>query len=205
MSQSVPIPRPASGKRRQRNNSHHHHHHHHPDREMAAGTSPTATGSSYASSSGISGSYPSSELSSSSVGGGNLESYSPNSEYEGSGGGGGVGYGSAGFGSAGDGVGTLSKKPVRELPSPAERSGARRESLLGSSLAESEHTVVSLGNGSGPPRLIGCIRHSQGWSWNQELFLPSYADFDRHGFRTDYESVDDIVLTDEECAAMMPA
>ena len=37
-----------------------------------------------------------------------------------------------------------------------------------------------------------------------ELFLPSYADYDSQELETRQDPVEDIVLTDEEAAAMLP-
>lgn len=79
-----------------------------------------------------------------------------------------------------------------------------------------------------PPRLITYTKHSQGFAWNDELFLPSYL-LGRHGRRRrkrfgydedDEEDGDDdqwvgdghgdqcpvteIFVTDEEVRAMMP-
>lgn len=80
-----------------------------------------------------------------------------------------------------------------------------------------------------PPRLITYTKHSQGFTWNDELFLPSYL-LGRHRYRGhagsamrrrwagdgddddigDFEEegercpVTDIFVTDEEAAAMMP-
>ncbi|KAK4556193.1 hypothetical protein LTR86_006890 [Recurvomyces mirabilis] len=80
----------------------------------------------------------------------------------------------------------------------------RRPSLLGSSLSKSEYTVMDLGHDDGPPRLVTCVKSSQGFDWNQELFLPSYADYDSQELETRQDPVEDIVLTDEEAAAMFP-
>lgn len=79
----------------------------------------------------------------------------------------------------------------------------RRASLLGNSLSKSEHTVVDLGHG-GAPRLVSCVKSSQGFDWNQELFLPSYADYESQDLERKQDPVQDIVLTEEEIAAMFP-
>lgn len=79
----------------------------------------------------------------------------------------------------------------------------RRASLLGSSLSKSEHTVIDLGHG-GAPRLVSCVKSSQGFDWNQELFLPSYADYESQNLERKQDPVQDIVLTEEEIAAMFP-
>ncbi|GAB7324770.1 hypothetical protein MBLNU13_g08621t1 [Cladosporium sp. NU13] len=73
----------------------------------------------------------------------------------------------------------------------------------GSSLSKSEHTVVDLGH-SGTPRLVSCVKRGQGFDWNQELFLPSYVDYDSQDLERRQDPVEDIVLTEEEIAAMFP-
>ncbi|KAF2487070.1 hypothetical protein BDY17DRAFT_319638 [Neohortaea acidophila] len=80
----------------------------------------------------------------------------------------------------------------------------RRPSLLGSSLAKSEHTVINLAHSDGPPRLVTCVKSSQGFDWNPELFLPSYAYQTTLDLATKQDPVEDIVLTDEEAAAILP-
>jgi len=93
----------------------------------------------------------------------------------------------------------MSASPASECISP------RRPSLLGNSLSKSEYTVVNLAHSDGPPRLVTCVKSSQGFDWNQELFLPSYAaDFDSRDLEHRPDPVEDIILTDEEAAAMMP-
>jgi hypothetical protein len=66
---------------------------------------------------------------------------------------------------------------------------------------------------SSPPRLITYTKHSQGFTWNDELFLPSYLlgryagrGRRRHDgdFGEDDVHVVDVFVTDEEAAAMMP-
>jgi len=66
-----------------------------------------------------------------------------------------------------------------------------------------------------PPRLITYTKHSQGFTWNDELFLPSYM-LGRYGERgrkkqydgdfgdDDHCPVAEIFVTDEEAEAMMP-
>ncbi|KAH9827542.1 inosine-5'-monophosphate dehydrogenase [Teratosphaeria destructans] len=85
----------------------------------------------------------------------------------------------------------------------SEEISPRRPSLLGSSLAKSEYTVVDLAPHDGPPRLVTCVKSSQGFDWNQELFLPSYVDYEQD-LEHRQEPVQDIVLTDEEAAAILP-
>ncbi|SMQ51953.1 unnamed protein product [Zymoseptoria tritici ST99CH_3D7] len=75
---------------------------------------------------------------------------------------------------------------------------------MGSSLAKSEYTVINLGHEGGAPRLVTCVKSSQGFDWNQELFLPSYADYDSNDLEHRPDPIEEIVLTDEEAAAMMP-
>ncbi|KAF2436122.1 hypothetical protein EJ08DRAFT_579422, partial [Tothia fuscella] len=71
------------------------------------------------------------------------------------------------------------------------------------SLARCEHTVVNIGQ-EDAPRLITCVKASQGFDWNQEIFLPSYVDHEFENLERKHEPVQDIILTDEECAALLP-
>ncbi|KXL47781.1 hypothetical protein M433DRAFT_150668 [Acidomyces richmondensis BFW] len=75
---------------------------------------------------------------------------------------------------------------------------------LGSSLSKSEYTVINLAHRDGPPRLVTCVKSSQGFDWNQELFLPSYVDYDAHDLEHKQDPVEEIILTDEEAAAVLP-
>ncbi|KAI9687201.1 MAG: hypothetical protein M1820_010490 [Bogoriella megaspora] len=80
----------------------------------------------------------------------------------------------------------------------------RTHSLLGSSLSKSEHTVINVG-GPENPRLITCVKASQGFDWNLDIFLPSYAsDHDSSELEHRQDPVEDIVLTDEEAASIFP-
>ncbi|SMR56411.1 unnamed protein product [Zymoseptoria tritici ST99CH_1A5] len=98
--------------------------------------------------------------------------------------------------------GSFSSSPLSS--SAASSLSARRPSLMGSSLAKSEYTVINLGHEGGAPRLVTCVKSSQGFDWNQELFLPSYADYDSNDLEHRPDPIEEIVLTDEEAAAMMP-
>lgn len=72
---------------------------------------------------------------------------------------------------------------------------------------------------------VSCVKSSQGFDWNQgekmptldmmnafairsdistELFLPSYADYEAQDLERKQDPVEEIVLTDEEVAAMFP-
>jgi len=103
---------------------------------------------------------------------------------------------------------TKGKSPATEVVMPAltrrDQISPRRPSLLGSSLLKSEYTVINLAHRDGPPRLVTCVKSSQGFDWNQELFLPSYADYDAHDLEHKQDPVQDIILTDEEAAAVLP-
>ncbi|KAI5210148.1 hypothetical protein E4T39_00517 [Aureobasidium subglaciale] len=105
-------------------------------------------------------------------------------------------------------------------PSSMARYAERRPSLLGvfestlfktadpnqcvgDSLSKSEYTVVNIG-GPENPRLITCIKTSQGFDWNQDIFLPSYLDYDSSDLEHRPDPVQEIILTDEEAAAMFP-
>ncbi|USW56140.1 hypothetical protein Slin15195_G094590 [Septoria linicola] len=94
-------------------------------------------------------------------------------------------------------------------PPPSSLSGSisrRRPSLMGTSLSKSEYTVINLGHEDGPPRLVTCVKSSQGFDWNQELFLPSYvaSEYADEDLEHRPDPVEDIVLTDEEAEALMP-
>ncbi|KAK8211674.1 hypothetical protein BKA81DRAFT_299642 [Phyllosticta paracitricarpa] len=85
----------------------------------------------------------------------------------------------------------------------------------GSSISKSEHIVVNVGHPDAP-RLITCVKASQGFDWNQgkqvltaapallDIFLPSYADYDTSDIDRRPDPVDEITLTDEEIADMFP-
>ncbi|KAK4498430.1 hypothetical protein PRZ48_011088 [Zasmidium cellare] len=98
------------------------------------------------------------------------------------------------------------KERASDSTSPRKDSafGMRRTSMLGCSLSKSEYTVINLGGEDGPQRLVTCVKSSQGFDWNQELFLPSYIDYDSQDLEHRPDPVDDIVLTDEEAAAILP-
>lgn len=103
--------------------------------------------------------------------------------------------------------------------------------LTAATFSAASHTVVNIGEES-RPRLVSCVKASQGFDWNQgnvatlilslpnhvrvygteanveaniEIFLPSYADFH---FDTELETrrdpVAEIVLTEEEVRGMFP-
>ncbi|KAF2445933.1 hypothetical protein P171DRAFT_520642 [Karstenula rhodostoma CBS 690.94] len=80
----------------------------------------------------------------------------------------------------------------------------RRPSLMSPAFSRAEHTVVNIGN-SDMPRLITCVKASQGFDWNQEIFLPSYANFDFDDLERKQDPVQEIVVTDEEREKMFPS
>ncbi|KAF2687804.1 hypothetical protein K458DRAFT_414874 [Lentithecium fluviatile CBS 122367] len=88
--------------------------------------------------------------------------------------------------------------------SPSGKSGLRRPSLMSASFSKAEHTVVNVGD-SESPRLITCVKASQGFHWNQEIFLPSYANYDFDNLENKRDPVQEIVVTDEEVANMFPS
>ncbi|KAF1973292.1 hypothetical protein BU23DRAFT_554280 [Bimuria novae-zelandiae CBS 107.79] len=87
--------------------------------------------------------------------------------------------------------------------SPKTGSG-RRPSLMSPTFSRAEHTVINVGN-SDMPRLISCVKASQGFTWNQEIFLPSYANLDFDDLERKQDPVEEIVVTDEEVAQMFPS
>nr|POE93664.1 hypothetical protein CFP56_19676 [Quercus suber] len=123
------------------------------------------------------------------------------------------------------GTDTLSKAKV--LPEEKNRThseiSSRRPSLLGSSLARSEYTVINLGHDKAPRLVSGVVLFTSSPLSREsykvtlsgkkerklinvilELFIPSYADHDSHELEHKPDPVQDIVLTDEEAAAMLP-
>jgi len=76
--------------------------------------------------------------------------------------------------------------------------------LLSSSLSKQEHTVINIGDPDGVPRLITCVRSSQGFDWNPEIFLPSYVECDFESLERKRDPVHEIVLSDEEIKEMLP-
>ncbi|RDI77376.1 hypothetical protein Vi05172_g12588 [Venturia inaequalis] len=114
----------------------------------------------------------------------------PNSRF-------GMSYGSSSGGSLPKNEGEVG------LPAAAVARPARRLSLLSSSLAKAEHTVVNVGSPDAP-RLITCVKASQGFDWNQDIFLPSYLEHDSEDLEHRQQPVQEIILTDEEAAALLP-
>ncbi|TVY60751.1 hypothetical protein LSUE1_G008353 [Lachnellula suecica] len=80
----------------------------------------------------------------------------------------------------------------------------RRPSLLSSSLSKQEHTVINIGDPDGVPRLITCVRSSQGFDWNPEIFLPSYVECDFESLERKRDPVHEIHISDEEIKNMFP-
>ncbi|CAL3971853.1 hypothetical protein PZA11_005121 [Diplocarpon coronariae] len=90
-------------------------------------------------------------------------------------------------------------------PSTAAKYGHdRRRSLLSSSLSKQEHTVINIGDPDGVPRLITCVRSSQGYEWNPEIFLPSYVESNFESLERKRDPVHEIRLSDEEAKEMFP-
>ncbi|KAF2158054.1 hypothetical protein K461DRAFT_310026 [Myriangium duriaei CBS 260.36] len=103
---------------------------------------------------------------------------------------------------------TMSKATSLPTTSPMhntyDRRADRRPSLLGTSLSHCEYTVINVAGPDGPPRLVTCVKSSQGFDWNQDIFLPSYIDYDSSDLERKPDPVKDIILTDEEAAALLP-
>jgi len=81
----------------------------------------------------------------------------------------------------------------------------RRPSFLSSSVSRVEHSVFDLGVRDGSPRLITCVKASQGFDWNLDIFLPSHCDFNIPNLTDKMEPVHEIILTEEEYANMLPS
>ena len=103
----------------------------------------------------------------------------------------------------------LSKFPFRSRLScsrvpipPPFRVGLRPELTqepTGTSFTRAEHTTFDLGVRDGAPRVITYVKTSQGFDWNQDIFLPSSSDITIHNGINRPERVVDIVLTEEDC------
>lgn len=52
---------------------------------------------------------------------------------------------------------------------------------------------------------ISCVKASQGFDWNQEIFLPSYADYTFDDLERRQDPVEDIIVTEEEVRNMLPS
>jgi hypothetical protein len=61
---------------------------------------------------------------------------------------------------------TPSGSPSNEISSSAKR----RESLMSATFSKQEHTVINVGEEESP-RLITCVKASQGFDWNQGTLL----------------------------------
>ncbi|KAH7029235.1 uncharacterized protein B0I36DRAFT_245340 [Microdochium trichocladiopsis] len=96
------------------------------------------------------------------------------------------------------------KSPSSSSSSKPKMLHQRRPSLLSSAFCKDECTVINIGDPDGPPRLISYLASSQGFTWNPEIFLPSYIDYDYTPLEHRREPVHDIVLTDEESKKLLP-
>lgn len=124
---------------------------------------------------------------------------------------------------------TPSSSPPTRMPNMLANT---HNSPLGPSMAVSSYKSINLSSGhhddNEPPRLICYTKHSQGFTWNDELFLPGYLlgrygpshrrRRQRWGDDEDEDMDDDIMdsndpercpvteifVTDEEAEAMMP-
>ncbi|KAF2739525.1 hypothetical protein EJ04DRAFT_508805 [Polyplosphaeria fusca] len=95
--------------------------------------------------------------------------------------------------------------PTKEGTSPGGRPAHdRRPSLMSAAFTKAEHTVINVGDGLNP-RLITCVKASQGFDWNQEIFLPSYVDYHFDDLERKQDPVQDIFVSDEEVKNMFPA
>ncbi|RAL64676.1 hypothetical protein DID88_001709 [Monilinia fructigena] len=102
----------------------------------------------------------------------------------------------------------------QQSPSPSSNSSSpsskyqyehdRRRSFLSTALAKEEHTTINIGDPDGTPRLITCVRSSQGFDWNPEIFLPSYMESDFESLERKRDPVHEIRLSDEEIKKMFP-
>ncbi|KAF2115212.1 hypothetical protein BDV96DRAFT_493003 [Lophiotrema nucula] len=94
--------------------------------------------------------------------------------------------------------------PASSSSTPSRSAHDRRPSLMSAAFTKAEHTVINVGN-SEVPRLITCVKASQGFDWNQEIFLPSYADYHFDELERKQDPVQDIFVSDEEVKNMFPS
>ncbi|KFX94650.1 hypothetical protein O988_03302 [Pseudogymnoascus sp. VKM F-3808] len=100
---------------------------------------------------------------------------------------------------------TPQQKGKSPMSTPSKSAGHnRRPSMLSSSFSQQEHTVINIGDPDGTPRLITCVRYSQGYEWNPEIFLPSYMECDFESIERKRDPVHEINLSDEEMKNMFP-
>ncbi|KAI5817599.1 hypothetical protein BZA77DRAFT_310005 [Pyronema omphalodes] len=74
----------------------------------------------------------------------------------------------------------------------------RRPRLLSNSFCRTEHTTFDMGMRDGSTRVIAFVKRSQGFDWNEDIFLPSGSDITIHNGINRPEEVHDIFLTDED-------
>lgn len=103
---------------------------------------------------------------------------------------------------------------------------------MSATFSAAEHTVINVGEEENP-RLISCVKASQGFNWNQgthalrsytmlytpgvhqrlvanasliiEIFLPSYADYHFDDLERRQDPVEDIIVTEDEVRKMFPS
>jgi len=76
---------------------------------------------------------------------------------------------------------------------------------MSETFSRQEHTVINVGEEEEGLRLITCVKASQGFDWNQEMFLPSYVDYHFDDLERRQDPVKDIIVTDEEVRNMFPS
>lgn len=92
--------------------------------------------------------------------------------------------------------------------------------MTGPSLSQSSiHRSINLAPPDSPPRLVTFLQSSQGFTWNDELFLPSYhSELTRRrrrhdggsggagGMEEEADKIDviDILVSEEEARGMVP-
>jgi len=76
---------------------------------------------------------------------------------------------------------------------------------MSETFSRQEHTVINVGEEEEGLRLITCVKASQGFDWNQEMFLPSYVDYHFDDLERRQDPVQEIIVTDEEVRNMFPS
>ncbi|EDN97277.1 hypothetical protein SS1G_11802 [Sclerotinia sclerotiorum 1980 UF-70] len=90
------------------------------------------------------------------------------------------------------------------IPTSRNSNKATTTASPSTALAKEEHTTINIGDPDGTPRLITCVRSSQGFDWNPEIFLPSYMESDFESLERKRDPVHEIRLSDEEIKQMFP-
>ncbi|RPA76048.1 hypothetical protein BJ508DRAFT_331537 [Ascobolus immersus RN42] len=96
-------------------------------------------------------------------------------------------------------------KASTSTPSNGHKRTHSRPSLLSSSVSKVQHEVFDLGVRDGSPRLITCVKSSQGFDWNMEMFLPSHCDLAPMSLTDRPDPVHEIIISEDEQKSFFPS